>query len=60
MLLVVDGKDEGGAPYQAFSGVTSLTFNALDAPTNSLIEIGCTVTIEGESIHMRSVARKRN
>ncbi len=58
--LVVDWKDESDAPYHAFSGVTSLTFNALDAPTNSLIEIGCTVTIEGESIHMRSVARKRN
>ena len=58
--LVVDYKDESDAPYQAFANVTSLTFTSLDPPTDSLIQIACTTTINGKSIQMQTVAKKRN
>jgi len=58
--LIMDYKDELDAPYAAFDGVSSLTFTPLDAPTNSIIEIDCVTAGEGHTIHMQTVARKRN
>lgn len=58
--LIVDLKDEGVAAYTAFSGVTSLTFNLLDPPVNSEVEIICTFTNNGRANTMRTVAVKRN
>ena len=58
--LVIDCKDEADSPRTVFEGISSLSFTALDAPTNSLIEIACTTTNKGQDVHMRTVARKRN
>lgn len=58
--LVIDYKDESAGPFAAFSGVTALNFTALDEPTNSLIQVTCTVAFGGEAVNMRTVARKRN
>ena len=58
--LVVDYKDESAAPYEAFGQVDTLTFTALDAPTNSLIEVTCRATVRNQTINMRTVARRRN
>lgn len=58
--LVVDLKDEGVAPYVAFSGISSLRFSFLDSPTNSLVEITCQCDVDGQEIDMRTVAKKRN
>lgn len=58
--LIVDLKDEGVAPYPAFSGITNLTFNILNAPVNSQVEIVCTCVNNGRSNTMRTVAFKRN
>jgi hypothetical protein len=59
-FLVVDFKDEANEAFIAFEGVGELEFDVLDAPTNSLIEIVCTVTIREQTITMRTVAKKRN
>jgi len=58
--LVIDYKDEAAAPYGVFEPVEALSFTALDAPTNSLIEVTCRATGRNETINMRTVIRRRN
>lgn len=58
--LVIDYKDEEASAFDAFEGVTALAFTALDSPTNSLIEVTCTTTVDDQAVDMRTVTRKRN
>ncbi len=58
--LIVDLKDEGVAPYEAFNGLSELSFSVLDAPTNSQVQIICTGTRNGHSVQMQTVALRRN
>lgn len=58
--LIKDLKDEGGAPLAVFDHVTTLTFQMLDAPTNSIVQIDCTCTFNGRAFAARTVAYRRN
>jgi hypothetical protein len=58
--LIIDFKDEQDAPHASWEGVQSLAFDVLDPPTNSLVEITCTVEMGGDPIQMRTVAKRRN
>ena len=58
--LIMDLKDEGVSPITIFDEISSLTFTILDAPTNSRVEIACSVMIDGEQVQMQTVASKRN
>ena len=58
--LVIDLKDGSNAPLALFEGISLMTFTVLDVPTNSRVQIDCTVTIKGQQAQMRSVVMKRN
>lgn len=58
--LIVDLKDENVDPYEAFTGLSDLSFTLLDSPTNSRVRIACTASFRGQSIQMRTVAVRRN
>lgn len=58
--LMVDLKDEGVAPYAAFSNISSLTFTVLDPPNNTAVRMVCACTRNGYTVRMESVAKKRN
>ena len=58
--LIVDRKDEGVAPYEAFDGISALSFKILDAPTNGMVEISCALSARGRTLQMQTVAQKRN
>jgi len=58
--LIMDLKDEGVAPYALFDHVTTLTFQALDPPTNSVVQINCTCTFNGRPFAVRTVSARRN
>ncbi|GAH85185.1 unnamed protein product, partial [marine sediment metagenome] len=58
--LVVDMEDESAEPLRVFEGIDALEFTLGDPPMNSVVEIACTVTIDGQRSVLRSAAKKRN
>jgi type II secretory pathway pseudopilin PulG len=58
--LIVDLKDEMAAPYEAFSGLTALSFVVLDPPTSSQVRITCSAASNRQSVQMQTVATRRN
>ena len=50
--LVADFRDEGG-PFEAYSGISELTFDILDEPVNTIVEVTCQSATNGETVAMR-------
>ena len=46
--------------YEAFDGISALSFKILDAPTNGMVEISCALSARGRTLQMQTVAQKRN
>jgi len=58
--LFMEFKDEGVAPTQIFDHVTALTFQALDPPTNSAVQINVTCTFNNRAFALQTVSVRRN
>lgn len=58
--VIMDLKDEGAAPTEIFDHVTALTFQALDPPTNSMVQINVTCTFNGRPFALQTVSVRRN
>jgi prepilin-type N-terminal cleavage/methylation domain-containing protein len=58
--LIVDLKDEGVDPYEAFDGLSALSFTLLDAPANSQVRVTCDAAQHGQAVQMQTVATRRN